>query len=112
MKTCSLILLLLFFGVLLLAYCTSRTNTRTGADSTSLQLQAGQIQTVKLQNDKDPPPAGVEATIREFNNVEDTGILEGNDGRTYKVECVNPELQDPTIGSIFVSNGDGTFKSK
>ena len=75
MKIGTLLLLLLFIGVLLLAYCSSRSSTPTGFGPTSLQLQTGQVQTLKLQNDKEPPPAGVEATVTEFKNEEDTGIL-------------------------------------
>jgi hypothetical protein len=114
MKTGTLLLLFLFFAILALAYCNRRSDVQvqTGAGSNNLLPQTGQTQTLKLQNDKEPPTAGVEATIIEFDGEKDTGILEGNDGRTYKVECANPELQDPVVGSIFISNGDSTFKPK
>jgi hypothetical protein len=116
------LLLLLFFGLLILAWCTRGQRDITGA-GTEIQRVEGlggaepefdgspsrDIQSLRISDGKEPPPVGVEATITEFNNALDIGALEGSDGKTYKIECSNPELPDPQIGAVYVSRGDGTF---
>ena len=116
------LLLLLFFGLLILGFCTRGRQDITGAGS-EIQRAEGlggvgpefdgspsqDIQSLRISDGKEPPPAGIEATITEFNSALDIGAMEGSDGKTYKIECSNPELPDPQIGAVYVSRGDGTF---
>jgi hypothetical protein len=116
------LLLLLFFGLLILGFCTRSRRDITGVGSEIQRIEglggvgpefdgspSQDIQSLRISDGKEPPPAGVEATITEFNNALDIGALESSDGKTYKIECSNPELPDPQIGAVYVSRGDGTF---